>query len=1119
MTDVTPSLSSRYFDTQLQQFLHIDKYARWNYEKGRRETWDESVARAVAYLIELSENKLDNEDYTAIFNAMLNMEAFSSMRLFAMAGDAARRCNSVLYNCSYIAIDSIRAISEILYLSMSGTGTGFSVEKENINKLPKIRKFQPIEDESGFPPVWKIEDSQEGWAKALYLGLTSWFNGFDAVFDYSDVRPVGSILKTKGGRSSGPEPLKRLLDYSKEVILKAQGRKLKSIEVHDIVCMIGDCALSGGSRRSAMISLFDKDDQEMLHAKDYGWWKTAPQRANANNSVVIEHDLTKEEVQNLMHTMHKGGGGEPGFYMRKNAGKMAPRREFVTKPGTNPCVTGDTLVYVADGRGNVSIEELANNGLDVPVFTINNRGNVTIRTMRNPRKTGNSVAVYKLTLDSGDTIKATENHKFLKKEGEYTELKHISVGDSLFIATKYEASIKDIFKDANSNSQDYIWINYGQRKSRAEHRLIASFSHNDGAEIPTGFVVHHKDYNARNNAPHNLEIMSRSEHDKLHARDMIGGNNPMVRAQTEWSEEKWNQYKDKMSKSVSGKRNGRYSGYSNEELKKHAVILTKSLGRRASTNEWAEYAKSIGLPQQFSKWREFHLGGVSGFLKNAAVSLGYDYVDEDPRLQQSYLTLTSEGYDCDVVNGELMFNKKCEYCGRQFQSRLKEAGVCSQSCSSLLLHKNTEYSLKWRHALSESHANKKKQIRRKQIQVYSHLSWELGRKPYKKEWAQSCKEHGVSAEITRESSPFRYYKDLETASQYYNHKVASIEFCGYEDVYNGTVDEFHNFFVGGWQGKTSNGKPKAVYLNNLQCGEVDLNSAQFCNLSQAIVRPNDTAETLKEKVRIATIIGTIQSAATSFKYLSKEWKTNTERERLLGVDIAAQMDHPALITPELLDELRRYVIEVNKEYANKLGIEQSVATTVCKPSGNSSVLWNCAPGIHSQWSNYYIRRIRINANSPMRHVFEFSGFTLYPENGQQYDTATTFVAEFPMKAPDGALTNDDRNALDQCEWWKMNKLHWTEHNPSVTISYTSDELDDIVDWVYENQDIIGGMSFLEKDNHYYPLAPYDKIDKETYEAMVEKLPQIDFGLLQVLEHEDQTTVAQELACVAGQCLI
>lgn len=1106
----------QYLPTQIQELQYVDKYSRFNYRKGRRETWDESVARAVAFLVELSENKLSNQDYTDIMNAMLNMEAFSSMRLFAMAGEAARRCNSVLYNCSYIAIDSVRAFSEILYLSMSGTGVGFSVEKQFTQKLPDIRHQPETKIDS---PVWIVDDSQEGWAEAFHIGLSSWFAGSDCVFDYSQVRPIGSVLKTKGGRASGYEPLKKLLDYSRETILNAQGRKLRPIEVHDIVCMIGYCAVSGGSRRSATISLFDRDDEEMLHAKDYGWWKTHPQRANANNSAVITRDLSYDEVEEIMYTMHNGGGGEPGFYMRKNAGKFAPRREFVTEPGTNPCVTGDTLVYVADGRGDVSIKALADEGADVPVFTLNNKGGMTIRMMRSPRKTGNSIAVYKVTLDSGDTIKATENHKFLKKDGNYVELKDISVGDSLFIATKYDASIKDIFKDANSNSQDYIWINYGQRKSRAEHRLIASFYHNDGGKIPTGFVVHHKDYNARNNAPHNLEIMSKNDHDTLHAKDMIGERNPMVRAKDEWSEEKWSNYKENMSKSVSGKRNGRYSGYSNEDLKRHAAILTKQLGRRASTNEWAEYAKSIGLPQQFSKWREAHLGGVSGFLKNAAASLGFDYIDEDPRLQQSYLTATSEGYDCDIINGELVFNKRCEYCGDQFQSRLKEAGVCSHSCSSLLLHENTKYSLKWRTALNDSHKNKKRQTRRQQIQVYSHLSWALGRAPSKTEWVQSCKEHGISAEISRRSSPFRYYKDLETASQYYNHKVISVEFCGYEDVYNGTVDEFHNFFVGGWRGETKNGKNKSVYLNNLQCGEIDLNSRQFCNLSQAIVRATDTPETLKEKVRVATIIGTIQSMATHFRYISDEWKQHTEKDRLLGVDLTGQLDHPELITPELLDELRKYAIEVNRQYADKLGITPSVAITCNKPSGNSSVLFSCAPGIHSQWSDYYIRRMRINANSPVRYALENSGFKLLPENGQEYSTATTLVAEFPMRAPDGAVTNGSRGAIEQCEWWKMNKIHWTEHNPSNTITYTADELDDLVWWVYDNQDIIGGMSFLEKDNHYYPLAPLEKINKETYERMVEELPDIDFNYLTELETEDYTTVASEVACIGGACLI
>lgn len=759
-----------YLKTQLQQFQFLDKYSRWDYEKGRRETWEESVERAVDFLRELSQNKLPEQDYVGIHNAILRMDVLPSMRLLAMAGDAARRCNSVLYNCSYVAIDSIDVLPEILYLSMSGVGVGFSVEKEAVGKLPTV-KYQAYQDGS-YPVEYIVEDSQVGWANALKFGLDMWLSGRDVVFDYSLIRPAGSVLVTKGGRASGHKPLENLLNYAHDTILNAQGRQLTPIEVHDIACMIGNCAVSGGSRRSALISLFDYDDDEMRHAKDYGWWKTHPQRANANNSIIIEEDLTRDQIEEIVMTMHNGGGGEPGFYFRKNAGKFAPRREFSTKPGSNPCQPGFAQV--------------------------------------------------------------------LTKQGE-TELSNVDIGDVIY-------------------SQDG-WVTIVNKVSRGVKQVFAY-----GVD---GYAV----------------FVGTSDH----------------------------------------------------------KVLT-----------------------QYDKRK---------------IQIGYAEKNEIP------------------------------------------------------------------------------------IPVLNERTGELD------------------------------YKVIDNCQVIGDYEVFSI-----------TVDgDSHTYWTGG--------------VSACNCGEVDLNSEQFCNLSQAIVRIGDTPQSLCEKVEVASIIGTIQSVATDFEFLSDKWRENTEKDRLLGVDLTAQLDAPHLITSDLLDELRQVVINTNKRYAKILGIDESVATTVNKPSGNTSILADCAPGIHSRWSDYYIRRVRINANSAMRHVFEQSGFKLYPENGQQYETANTFVAEFPVKAPEGAITNGDRSAIQQCEWWKFNKTNWTEHNPSTTIMYEESELPELIDWICENQDIIGGMSFLQKDSHYYPLAPYESIDKETYDRMMSELPDIDFDLLAELEHEDYTTVAQEVGCAGGVCLI
>ena len=622
--------SDQYFPTPIQSFQFYDKYSRFNKELGRRETWEESVDRAVNFLRKLSENKLNDSDYVEIKEAMLNMEAFCSMRLFAMAGPAAERDHTTIYNCAYLPVDRLESFSEALSVYMAGCGVGFSVESQWVDRLPVVSKAT-----GGRKKKIVIDDSAEGWVLALKAGVSAWMGGKDVKFDYSKIRPAGSVLKTKGGRASGPEPLKRLLDFTRNIIQGAAGRNLTSLEVHDIMTMIGDCAVSGGARRSAMISFFDQDDDEMMHSKDNGWVDTDLQRKNANNSMVVNGSLTKDEIKQAFERMDEGYG-EPGLFFRY--GMDAPRRE---------------------------------------------------------------------------------------------------------------------------------------------------------------------------------------------RRDDFGGN---------------------------------------------------------------------------------------------------------------------------------------------------------------------------------------------------------------------------------------------------------------------------------------------------PCLEIYLRPRQFCNLSQAIVRPGDNFDALLRKIRIATIIGTIQSSATHFPNLSDEWKDNCEEERLLGVDITGQMDHPGIFTPQLLTQLRQHAIKINKEYAAKLGINQSVAVTCVKPSGNSSVLFDCAPGIHSRWAPYYIRRVRINANSPMRHVLEYAGMVLKPENGQEYETANTLVAEFPIKAPENAVTNG-RSALEQCEWWLMNKVYYTEHNPSVTILYRPEEVPGIARWVYEHQHLIGGMSFLPRDDHNYEQAPYEEIDAATYESMIEAFPYIDFSVLHDLETTDNTTVAQEVACAGGQCLI
>ncbi len=303
------------------------------------------------------------------------------------------------------------------------------------------------------------------------------------------------------------------------------------------------------------------------------------------------------------------------------------------------------------------------------------------------------------------------------------------------------------------------------------------------------------------------------------------------------------------------------------------------------------------------------------------------------------------------------------------------------------------------------------------------------------------------------------------------------------------------------------------------CGEIILQSKQFCNLSEVVARADDTEETLLKKARIATIIGTYQSTLTYFPYLSKEWKKNCEQERLLGVSITGQWDCKTVRDPKVLEKIKAVAIETNKKYSKRFGIGTSTCITCVKPSGTVSQTVDCASGMHPRHAPYYIRRIRISATDALFKMLKDQGVPYFPEVGQTIENATTFVFEFPVKAPEGAICKDDVNAITQLEHWKIVKEHYTEHNPSVTISVGDEEWLKVANWVYENWDLVGGLSFLPRSNHVYQLAPYETINKEKYEEMIKRLGHLDFSKIVTYEKEDETEAKRELACVGGLCEI
>jgi len=303
------------------------------------------------------------------------------------------------------------------------------------------------------------------------------------------------------------------------------------------------------------------------------------------------------------------------------------------------------------------------------------------------------------------------------------------------------------------------------------------------------------------------------------------------------------------------------------------------------------------------------------------------------------------------------------------------------------------------------------------------------------------------------------------------------------------------------------------------CGEITLRSKQFCNLTSIVVRPTDTVENLKKKVRLSTILGTYQATLTHFGYLSREWKENCEDEALLGVSITGYYDNKTIRSDKVLSSLREEAIKTNKEYARKFCINPSTCITTVKPHGNSGQLLYVGSGMHPWYAKYFIRRVRISTNDPLFQLIKDQGVPSKAEVGYSTANSSVAVLEFPIKAPENAITRNEVSAIDLLHEWKRLKVNYIEHNPSVTIYVGPDEWIKVANFIYENWDIVGGLSFLPRSEHVYQLAPYEEISKEEYEKRVKEIKSIDFSKLVYYEEEDNTVGAKEFACVSGICSI
>lgn len=651
-------------------------------------------------------------------------------------------------------------------------------------------------------------------------------------FDISTIRPRG-MATTNAARTTGGLALfmERYSNTCREVGQDGRrGALLLSIDIrHPQITSFINIKRDKKKVTGANISIKLNDEFMQAVESDSNYTLRWPVEASIEDAkvtkVVKARDIWEQIIDAAWYS------AEPGVFFWDTVLKRTPsdiyKDEDFNSISTNPCFVYDTPVAVADGRGFVSIGKLAEEGLDIPVYSQDKKGRVVIRTMRNPRLTGNKVQVYKVTLEGGHSFRATGNHKFPLVNGQEVCVNDLKEGDQLVIAKKVERRLVELNPAVRTkNFNRYITIENNVRK-KAEHRLIWESSN---GLIPAGHVIHHIDFNSKNNCLSNLKMMSNKEHQELHSKLMLGDKNPMRRAKTEWSKEKWQSYHDNLSAAEKGLNNGNaYSEVSNEDLFKHAVKLSKELGHRFSSWAWDKYATVNNLPRYLVDFRFENYSSWDDWANKAAIEAGVDkdILCYDPRMQKSINEARNMGYETRIENSILKINRTCEECKKLFWMvfNRREIAFCSKSCCVNYVNKTTDVKKRRIASLRATYGAIGEKNKNKQLDIFTKLRFELGRNPTTDEWADSCKAADITCRLGTKFG-FKKWNELKEAAALHNHRVLNIELDGYEDVYNGTVDEFHNFYIGGWQ--EENNEQLLILTKN--CGEIVLSAYCSCRL-------------------------------------------------------------------------------------------------------------------------------------------------------------------------------------------------------------------------------------------------------------------------------------------------
>jgi len=747
-----------------------------------------------------------------------------------------------------------------------------------------------------------IGDSREEIGQFYKDSLILWGEGGGIGVNASSLRPKGAEIKGVGGESSGPVSFLKASDSIAETVESGGSRRAAALALmhvsHPDVLRFIDAKLEHGELAHYNISVAVSEDFLAAVESNTDWEFRFAQKSYGK---IKARKIWNKIIDNMVRC------AEPGIL---NWDNLIKNNSYYYDPvmGTNPCLVGNSMVYVADGRQYVDIKTLAEENKDVPVFCFNEAAQkVEVQMMRRPRLTGKNKKILKITLNDGSVVRCTENHKFYMKNGNTKRSDELVTGDRLHHMVSYNASFEEIFKHSNSKSQDYRWINTGFSQSIVEHRVVAEFKF--GRKLKSNEVIHHKNYNGLDNTFDNLVIMTKEDHDKLHSLNMFGDENPMNR----FPEKNW-----LIKQDHSGCNNGRYKGITPKCVFNLAVEYSNELNRRITQDEWHEYCLLHDVP--FSLYSFGRYVCLSKMLLAAAKKAKVIALEYPSHIREykKFLELKKET-DMDIFfdGGSIYVNKICEWCGGSFITKWgnRERAFCSRKCSS-------DYG--WYNEGSKNkfysyYKNKQQKTNFNQMDIYNTLRKSFGRPPLKKEWVSLCKKEGIPHRIRSSNESgfneycFTSYKDLQQAAEL-NFVVVSVEEDGYEDAYNGTVDGNHNFYIMVNENETKSKKPKYNNVLCRQCGEAVLSPYDVCDLGSLVLPSfitgavNTNWKKLGEIIKLA--VRFLDDVIEINKYVLKEIDIKAHNSRRIGLGVMGLAEY--LFAKKLRYGSEKSVVEIER---------------------------------------------------------------------------------------------------------------------------------------------------------------------------------------------------------------